>query len=420
MQLALRAFVVTLVSTLGFTIFLPKAYANEETYFIATAYYSPLPGQSHYITWTYEGDVRLNGEGVTTASWKWVFPWLLAGPKNYPFGTKIYFEWYGIGSIEDRWGAIVKAGLKWYEHDRIDIWMGYGDDGLERAIKWWKKTIKWKIVVPSAEVSLKFWGGSPIGYYEWIKIDAEKPDPIEVAKLQVVFTKAKLYNGEIDSKYESIQDELIEFQIKNGIIKSKDDETAGYFWPKTIAALRERYPSETPILIWEPTENFKNYNHKFASEIYKIILQYGELEITPESGSGDIIKLQELLSELWEYSWKFDGKYESVKDALIDLQIKIGLIDSRTHWAAGYFGNKTKTALWSYYELHNDELWTQYRLSIDEKAKLENAVRILKSKWDSEVAHKEIQKLESRIDTALKKTTDITLQTKLKYLKELL
>jgi len=42
--------------------------SDEETYFVATAYYSPLPGQSRYTTGTYAGDIRLNGSLIITAS----------------------------------------------------------------------------------------------------------------------------------------------------------------------------------------------------------------------------------------------------------------------------------------------------------------------------------------------------------------
>lgn len=37
--------------------------ANAKT-FIATAYYSPVPGQEKYHTGTYEGDLALNGGGT--------------------------------------------------------------------------------------------------------------------------------------------------------------------------------------------------------------------------------------------------------------------------------------------------------------------------------------------------------------------
>jgi len=33
--------------------------------------------------------------------------------------------------------------------------MGYGDEGLARALKWGTRTIKGKIIVPSADVTLK-------------------------------------------------------------------------------------------------------------------------------------------------------------------------------------------------------------------------------------------------------------------------
>lgn len=64
----------------------------EEKYLIATAYYSPLPGQSYYLRGSYEADVRLNGNGTHGASGREVFPGMLAAPKTYEFGTKIYIE----------------------------------------------------------------------------------------------------------------------------------------------------------------------------------------------------------------------------------------------------------------------------------------------------------------------------------------
>jgi len=84
--------------------------------------------------------------------------------------------------------------------------------------------------------------------------------------------------------------------------------------------------------------------------MYKTILEYGNLQVTPESGEEDVRLLQELLTELGEYSGEINGIYESVKDPLIDFQIKIGLISQRDDWGAGYYGNRTKTALWNYFE----------------------------------------------------------------------
>ncbi len=64
----------------------------EEIQLIATAYYSPLPNQSFYLRGSYEGDLRLNGNGTNGASGKEVFIGMLAAPKTYDFGTKIWIE----------------------------------------------------------------------------------------------------------------------------------------------------------------------------------------------------------------------------------------------------------------------------------------------------------------------------------------
>jgi len=187
---------------------------NWETYFVITAYYSPLPDQLKYTTGSYAWDIRLNGEWHTTASWNNVFPGLLAWPSNYPFGTKIYFEWYGIWVIEDRGWAIVEAGERWHSYDRIDIWMWYGDEWLTRALNWGTRTIKWKIVVPSSEVTINFWE-SQIGTLTKLSVNPENHNPEDVKLVQTIFTKANLYSGDIDGNYESIKNEIIDFQLSS-------------------------------------------------------------------------------------------------------------------------------------------------------------------------------------------------------------
>jgi len=42
----------------------PSYAMDEESYFIVTAYYSPLPNQQYYITGNYEDEVILNGQGI--------------------------------------------------------------------------------------------------------------------------------------------------------------------------------------------------------------------------------------------------------------------------------------------------------------------------------------------------------------------
>lgn len=411
-----------LVATVCFFWNTTWAYANEETYFVATAYYSPLPGQSNYITWSYSGDIRLNGWGVTTASGKSVFPWLLAGPSNYPFWTKIYFEWYWIWSIEDRGWAIVKSWERWYSYDRLDIWMGYGDEWLERAIKWWKRTVKAKIVVPSAEISLKY-TESPLWNIWNLRVSPDS-EIEEVKKLQEIFKKIDIYSWEINGLYESIKNELIDFQVKTWIITWSNDEAAWHFGPKTIAILREKYGYTSTILNEEDISLFSTYNHKIASELYKLILEYGDLQVSPDSESDQIILLQELLTKLWEYSWNIDGLYSSVESSLIALQIKIWVIENKNTWDAGNFWNKTKTALFAYYENNAPSIW--YILPDSEKQKISKALVTIKAqlikqeKTTGKTMESRLKTLDSQIEKALPQVKDEILKAKLIYIQELI
>ena len=131
-------------------------HASDTWYFIVTAYYSPLPGQNYYITGNYESEVRLNGQWIAGASWKGVFSGMLAAPGKYSFWTKIELDWLGIGSVEDRGGAIVPAGERGYSHDRIDIWMGTWDEGLRRAMYWGKRKVAGRIVSSVSNTTLDY------------------------------------------------------------------------------------------------------------------------------------------------------------------------------------------------------------------------------------------------------------------------
>lgn len=126
------------------------AEIGEEKTFIATAYYSPLPDQEKYYRGSYEADVKLNGEGIRASDGTLVFVGMIAAPKNYEFGTKIALDGIGVVSVHDRGGAINSGE----NTDRIDIWMGHGDEGLERTLAWGRREITGKIVDKNTAVSL--------------------------------------------------------------------------------------------------------------------------------------------------------------------------------------------------------------------------------------------------------------------------
>ena len=117
-----------------------ESYPYTKTYSIS-AYYSPLPCQSRYATGTYAADIRLNGNGTNGADGTPVYPGMVAAPKTYSFGTKMYIPGVGIVAVHDRGGAIVASSGENGLYDRLDIWMGYGDKGLTRALNWGKRNV---------------------------------------------------------------------------------------------------------------------------------------------------------------------------------------------------------------------------------------------------------------------------------------
>ncbi len=407
----------------------------KDAEFIVTAYYSPLAGQSRYATGTYAGDIRLNGPGKTTASWKDVFTWLLAGPKWYDYGTKIYLKWYWVGQVEDRWGAIVRAWVRGYEHDRIDIWMWYWDEGLNRALRWWKRTVEWKVVNPDTQVSIQLWK-TFLGKYAWVTVWPDSPE-LNILKLQELFIDIDLYSWEIDGKYESIKDSIIDFQIAAGIIDSRTHSEAGYFWNKSRTALREKF-SFTPLV----EENTELYTWAKApaplTQEQKILMRYDGLEISPESWSDDIKKLQMLFSEVWLYKWNIDWEYNSIKSALLNFQLWASVVKDKDGWWAGYYWELTRKALFDYFKegkktgqatkstqaVKEIAVTNTIKLSKKEKQELDTLIKTLK-KEVNKIAKKQnkdskeiMKQLSNRINVLIKRDIKPKLKEKLIYIQK--
>lgn len=344
----LKSLFFIIITVLWLFNFINETKANsDEVSFIVTAYYSPLPNQKHYTTWSYAWDKRLNWEGHTTASGKWVYTWILAAPQKYPFGTKIYFEWFGIWAVEDRWWAIVKAWVDWHEHDRIDIWMWYWDEWLQRALKWWKRTIKWKIVSKNSKVNLKF-SKNVLKNIENIKVNPEDHKKEDVKKLQENFKKLGLYTWKIDWKYENIKNEIIDFQVKNKIISTKNSPEAWWFWPKTYVQLLRRFWSKDIIIRQDNLELIQT-----AKEVI-IILNAPEIKLNwDKPQSEEVKKVQELFKKIWFYNWNIDWDFNKIRRRLLDFQKETWIIKNDNSWGAWYFWEKTKSELITYFENKN-------------------------------------------------------------------
>lgn len=237
----LKKYSYIFTSFLAFFAFLPhSSYASSweeiQKEFIVTAYYSPLPDQSWYAKGTYEAEKRLNGNGIAGANGKPVFMGMIAAPKTYDFGTRIYFEWLGVGIVEDRGWAIVKAWERGQSADRIDIWMGSGESWLIRALRWGKRKVTGTILstttqslldfrdIDTGKVDINMYGrvlGSPSGY---ISEDI-----------------LSMFDDLGYSSTEDVRAMITEFQKDHSIIQDEKDEWAWVYGPKTRSALAREY-----------------------------------------------------------------------------------------------------------------------------------------------------------------------------------
>lgn len=241
-----------------------EANTPENKKFIVTAYYSPLPDQSFYLRGSYEADLKLNGNGTHGASGKPVYPGMLAGPKTYAFGTKVYLEGLGVGTVDDRGGAIVSSGSRGYDADRLDIWMGQGEEGLRRALSWGKRSVTGKIIAKDEETNKKVIDLSRV---KIAKIDAKaykrqqepsgsgtdetgifsssiskNTSPDRIKELQIILSRLSYYNGDIDGHYsKAMENAIYSFQIENRIVTSRKTYGAGFYGASTRSKLREIY-----------------------------------------------------------------------------------------------------------------------------------------------------------------------------------
>src|SRR3989338_5110148 len=137
-----------LLTSLLMSIVSPRAAdshdaCDREQEFLVTAYYSPLPDQTHYYLGNYEADIAFNGQGIAGNDGTPVYPGMIAAPPEYAFGTRIELPEVGIvGTVHDRWGRII---IEENNLHRIDLWMGHGEEGLARAIEWGARRVKGRV-----------------------------------------------------------------------------------------------------------------------------------------------------------------------------------------------------------------------------------------------------------------------------------
>lgn len=299
-------------------------------YLDITAYYSPQPDQQYYVTGSYASDIALNGSGIHGADGTPVYPGMVAAPSVYAFGTKMYIKGIGTVAVHDRGGAIVKAGSG-LQYDRLDIWMGYGDTGLQRALGWGRRVIEVTIygVDPSIKEEVSFAGvvSAEVPVKKNVKPPMFPQDVwylshgAEVVKLQKTLESLGYFNGAVNGFYgEETKAAVYAFQKDHNLFTSSDELGAGHTGPATRlnleSAFTERKKSMLP-----------------ASQMGR------------GSQGDDVTKLQEILKNLG-YDVKITGVFDDqTESALYQFQLDQHIVKGEKDSGAGYFGPKTVAAL---------------------------------------------------------------------------
>ncbi len=369
LQAAILALVLALQSAIPFRQAAADAEPEDRT-FVVTAYYSPLPNQEKYLRGSYEADLRLNGNGTHGASGKAVYAGMLAAPKHYEFGTVIHLEGLGTGTVDDRGGAIVKAGERGYSHDRIDVWMGYGDEGLSKALAWGKRTVKGRIVSEISETkhvnTIRIAGNSlekpalkkpapkPAAQRIWTEpVGPNSSTEMVRALSEKLHEIGYLPAGKRDAYDAEIKFALIRFQTDNGLLKGPKDSNAGYYGPATRKALKAAHEeklaevsaisSELAFLSEELTKKVV----EVAQEAESLKASLERIGTPKENETGAHVRvLQEALVSLGYLDAKPTGIYgPKTKDAVARFQIDQKLVLSKEDPNAGKFGKLTRSKM---------------------------------------------------------------------------
>lgn len=293
--------------------------------FIISSYYSPLPNQAHYFKGTYEKEVRLNGRGTNGADGTQVYPGMVAAPKTFPFGTKMQIPGIGFVAVHDRGGAI--------KNNRLDIWMGSGEEGLSRALGWGMRTVEVTVfgVDPNIQESVDF-SGVPLANLnkflvqtEHFKSDLALEDSGEdVRELQRFLKKLGYFESEATGYFgQETAAAVQKFQLDQRVIESANDTGAGNFGPRSRMALEALLNNEKSNLL---------------ASLPQPTLKKGD--------KGEAVKaLQKILHEykfLNEVTGVFD---EATLDAVFRFQLDLSLVEKKTDFGAGMYGPRTFDSL---------------------------------------------------------------------------
>jgi peptidoglycan hydrolase-like protein with peptidoglycan-binding domain len=363
MQKPIQKLLGILLSFVILAGFIPSSFAatDFEPYdatFVISAYYSPLPNQRVYFRGSFEADKRLNGNGTNGADGTQVYPGMLAAPKSYPFGMKIEIPGMGVGAIHDRGGAIVEQGERAIAtHDRLDVWMGRGEEGLARALQWGVRTVHAKVYPANHTIAESF--TLPTMNAVFIADLSLGDSGDDVQKLQEELKTYGYFRSPVDGFFnEATQKALLGYQLARRIVASADSTGASVLGPQT----RESLNAEVFKRTWRPPASLLARTNATsgsgAAVIQKNIAETSRFPTTLSIGDkGNLVRdLQIALTEAGFYECEVNGIYdERMEDCVFDFQEANGVLASRDEFGAGYFGKQTRLTLSTFLDERDEE-----------------------------------------------------------------
>ncbi len=305
---------------------------------IITAYYSPLEGQCCYVKGSLEDDRVLNGQGVRGADGTAVYPGMAAAPKSYAFGTRIELPGIGIVTVHDRGGAIVDGK----DTDRLDLWMGSGEEGLARALEFGVQRVRATIYPPTASLPVEKFSlddfASPV----------ERVQPYQLEDTTLMDIRVTL--GDHSASAAMLQEALKSAGFAVTGKKATFDES-------TRASLRS-FLDEAGLS--EPDDRLtpRAAAHLLAAMNHRHDPDRLNSPIREGSPADAVAEAKTVLYTIGRYSGPIDGRYDDeLRDTVKQLQLSSGIIDGPEDTGAGQIGPKTLIVL--------NRLWKIRSASID-------------------------------------------------------
>ncbi len=337
-----------LAGILVFAIFAPNLpsvlAATFEPYqqtFIISAYYSPCPDQVVYFRGSYDADRRLNGNGTNGADGTQVYPGMLAAPRSYAFGMKLAIPGLGVGTIHDRGGAIVDAGVRSNAYDRIDVWMGRCEEGLARALQWGKRTVTATVYPADYTIAESFElpGSSPR-----LVVDLKLGDTGNTVRLlQEELKTYGYYRGTLSGEFDELTEQaLLGYQLARRIVSSADSAGAGTLG----SATRESLNNEAFKRSWKIPSGLLTASVVHTSGTTNTTNSRFPTTLALGDRGDEVRELQIALTEIGAYDCEINGVYdENTEKCIFKFQVQQGILTDFEEQGAGITGPQTRAAL---------------------------------------------------------------------------